>query len=59
MRADLHVHSYYSDGAYPPRELARRAKAAGLALVSFTDHDSMEGAEEQRSAAEEYGLLSG
>ncbi|MDE5896692.1 MAG: PHP domain-containing protein, partial [Clostridia bacterium] len=37
---------------------ARRAKAAGLALVSFTDHDSMEGAEEKRAAAEEYGLLS-
>lgn len=56
MRADLHLHSVYSDGKYTPQELAARAKAAGLDLYSVTDHDSMEGAEEKASAAREAGL---
>ena len=56
MRADLHIHTYYSDGKYPPEELARRAKAAGLSLISLTDHDSLAGLHEKRAAAEGEGL---
>ena len=56
MRADLHIHTYYSDGKYPPEELARRAKAAGLSLISLTDHDSLAGLNEKRAAAEGEGL---
>lgn len=56
MKADLHLHSVYSDGKYTPQELAARAKAAGLDLYSVTDHDSMEGAEEKAAAAREAGL---
>ena len=56
MRADLHLHSSYSDGAYPPREIARRVAAAGVGLFSLTDHDGMEGEEEARAAAKEFGL---
>lgn len=56
MRADLHIHTLYSDGAYTPEELARRAREAGVELVSMTDHDSMEGLDEKRAAAEKYGL---
>lgn len=56
MRADLHLHTVYSDGIYTPDELALRAKNAGLELVSFTDHDSMEGAAEKRCAAARHGL---
>lgn len=32
MRADLHIHTYYSDGKYSPREIARRAAEAGMEL---------------------------
>ena len=56
VRADLHLHTVYSDGAYPPAELALRAKAAGAELISMTDHDSLEGYEEKRAAAEAAGL---
>lgn len=56
MRADLHIHTLYSDGAYPPEEIARRAREAGMELISMTDHDSMEGIAEKRAAAEKYGL---
>ena len=56
MKADLHLHSTCSDGKYPPAEVAARCKAAGLALFSLTDHDSMEGVPEAVSAAEELGI---
>lgn len=56
MKADLHMHSIYSDGLLSPDELARRAKEAGIALFSVTDHDNMGGDGEKFSAAEKYGL---
>ena len=56
MRADLHIHTVYSDGAYTPEEIARRAKEAGIELLSMTDHDSLEGMDEKRAAANKYGL---
>ena len=51
MRADLHMHTVYSDGSYSPEELARRCKQAGLQLISMTDHDNMGGLKEKREAA--------
>lgn len=56
MRADLHIHTVYSDGAYPPEEIARKAKEAGVALLSMTDHDNLEGLAEKRAAAAACGL---
>ena len=56
MRADLHTHSLYSDGAYPPAVLMERAKAAGLACVALTDHDNMGGVGEAADAARALGL---
>lgn len=40
MRADLHVHTYYSDGLQSPDDVAAAAKAVGVAVVSVTDHDT-------------------
>ena len=56
MRGDMHVYSVYSDGLFSPYAIAERAKRAGLAFFSITDHDSMEGAEEKQRAALEFGL---
>jgi len=42
FRADLHCHSYCSDGEDSPFELLAKAKAANLQGLSITDHDSME-----------------
>ena len=56
MRADLHIHSVYSDGFYTPELLAEKARAAGLSLISITDHDNLGDAEEKKFAAEKYGL---
>lgn len=56
MRADLHLHSTYSDGLYSPDEVCKRAKEGGVGLLSITDHDTLEGLENKREAAKKYGL---
>lgn len=55
MKADLHLHSWYSglarhlgllrcrDSYSRPEQIYRRAKARGMDLVTITDHDSIEG----------------
>ena len=40
MRADLHIHTYYSDGLQSPDDVAKIAKTNGVELVSVTDHDT-------------------
>src|SRR5512145_1759930 len=56
MRADLHLHSHYSDGLESPAEVVKRARAAGLDLIALADHDSMGGCEEAQRAAAQVGL---
>ncbi len=41
--ADLHMHSVASDGEAHPRSILRRARAAGLSIISITDHDTFAG----------------
>ncbi|MBL7053823.1 PHP domain-containing protein [Patescibacteria group bacterium] len=43
---DLHLHSYYSDGVFSPKEIAIKAKQNGLSFVCLTDHNSIDGLEE-------------
>jgi predicted metal-dependent phosphoesterase TrpH len=43
VKADLHIHTTFSDGELTPREVARRAKAAGLSAFAITDHDECRG----------------
>lgn len=45
-RADLHLHTSYSDGVYSPTEIVIKAKEAGLKIISITDHDSVGGLDE-------------
>ena len=41
MTVDLHIHSDVSDGTVPPREVVRRAAAAGLTAIALADHDDL------------------
>ena len=50
---DLHVHSTASDGTLSPTEVVRHAQEKGLKAIALTDHDTVEGIEEARKAAEE------
>ncbi|MEI6437587.1 MAG: PHP domain-containing protein [Candidatus Omnitrophota bacterium] len=42
-RADLHIHTYYSDSSMSPQQVVREAKKALLACISITDHDTVDG----------------
>ena len=41
MKADLHIHTYYSDGVYPPEKIVDLALDAGLEAIAITDHDNI------------------
>jgi predicted metal-dependent phosphoesterase TrpH len=55
-RFDLQSHSAHSDGALAPADVVAHAAAAGLELMSLTDHDTVDGVEEALAAAREHGL---
>src|SRR5215475_2645370 len=50
-RADLHVHTTCSDGAYTPAEVVDLARRSGLAAVAITDHDTIAGFSQARAVA--------
>ncbi len=56
VKADLHMHSFISDGRASPEELVHRALEAGLQVISVTDHDSFQGSVRARRYVEEKGL---
>lgn len=41
-RADLHVHTYYSDGTFSPEDVVIGAKKGGLSGVAVCDHDCID-----------------
>jgi predicted metal-dependent phosphoesterase TrpH len=50
-RADLHLHTTHSDGAYSPVQVVELARRAGLAAAAVTDHDAVGGVAAARAAA--------
>jgi predicted metal-dependent phosphoesterase TrpH len=52
MDVDLHCHSTASDGALAPAVVVARAYERGVRLLALTDHDTLEGLEEARAAAQ-------
>lgn len=55
-KIDLHVHSTASDGTLSPSSLAAEAKKEGLAAFALTDHDTVDGIAEARTAAKSYEI---
>jgi 3',5'-nucleoside bisphosphate phosphatase len=51
-RADLHLHSCHSDGAWSATEIVARAARRGLGAIAITDHDACSGIAEAQSAAQ-------
>lgn len=56
MRIDLHVHTTASDGLLAPVDLVRAVRAARVEVFSVTDHDTVDGLDETRRAADAAGL---
>lgn len=55
-RADLHLHSTYSDGVHSPRHLVELAGVAGLCALSITDHDDVQSVGEAHATGQELGV---
>ena len=54
--ADLHTHTYHSDGTRSPKEVIDVAIAHDLSIVSISDHDNLAAFFEIKSYAEERGV---
>jgi predicted metal-dependent phosphoesterase TrpH len=53
---DLHTHSSASDGSLSPRALIEEAAKRGLKAIALTDHDTIKGLEEAKTAAKARGI---
>ncbi len=51
-RVDLHLHTNHSDGFYTPAQVVDLARRSGLPAVAITDHDTIDGVEPARAAAQ-------
>ena len=50
-RADLHLHTTFSDGTYTPAQVVELARRTGLSAIAITDHDTLGGVAVARAAA--------
>ncbi len=57
MKADLHIHTFYSDGTMSPEEVVKVAKDKGLEVIAITDHNKIGSWEEFSIAVVEEGLM--
>jgi len=53
-KADLHIHTMYSDGSLSPSDVVRIASQRGICCISITDHDNVFGVDEAMSAGNAY-----
>ncbi len=54
--ADLHIHTYYSDGTSSSEEVVEEAHSQGLSCIAITDHDTIEGFAPTLEAAKKYNI---
>lgn len=57
MFVDLHIHSYFSDGAQTPEQAARTARDNGVGLAALCDHNNWLGCERFADACRELGVI--
>src|SRR5688572_15611012 len=55
--ADLHTHTYHSDGTRSPKDVVDVARAHGLTILSISDHDNLAAYFEIKRYADEVGVL--
>jgi hypothetical protein len=56
MRADLHIHTHYSDGFFPTEKLIDLAEKSRLDYLAITDHDCFAACPEAKQLIAERGL---
>jgi predicted metal-dependent phosphoesterase TrpH len=55
--ADLHTHTYHSDGTRSPKEVIDVARSHGLGIVAISDHDNLAAYYEIKSYADERQVI--
>lgn len=55
--ADLHLHTFHSDGVRSPAEVVRLAGEHSLSVIAISDHDSLAAFPEAEPLAREAGIL--
>lgn len=55
-RADLHLHTTFSDGTYTPAQVVELARRSGLSAIAITDHDTLDGIASAQTAARGSGV---
>lgn len=56
LKADLHIHTSYSDGKLNPDEIIDIAKEKGLNVIGVTDHDNIEGSQAMLERSGRHGI---
>lgn len=56
IKADLHTHTTYSDGALPPKLLLDLALSKQISYLSITDHDTVAGIDEAIKYGKKIGI---
>jgi len=56
IKADLHIHSNFSDGKFSPQEILQKAKDKGFSAISITDHDNINAIDEARKTADNFDI---
>ena len=57
IRADMHVHTYASDGLQTPEEVVAAAKEVGLNALAVTDHDTVYNTEKVNALCKDSGIV--
>ena len=57
MFVDLHIHSYFSDGAQTPEQAALACRDSGVGLAALCDHNNWLGCERFAAACEDLGVI--
>ncbi|MCX6156577.1 MAG: PHP domain-containing protein [Ignavibacteriae bacterium] len=56
LKADLHIHTSYSDGKMKPDEIIDLANEKGLKVIGVTDHDNIEGSQAMLELNGKHGI---
>lgn len=54
--ADLHIHSYYSDGTMSIKEILEEAKNKNIGMLAITDHNVIDGSRELLKEDSKYNI---
>ena len=56
MPADLHIHTFFSDGTQSPEEIVELAAKNGLTTIAITDHDVVTGIDRAEKKGKELNV---